>query len=85
MKGVGYSHPQWGHGRWHDELAVGGEVHKVADLDNLAFENIHIQQVMRASWGDRTGLGVMEQLVIGPYAPGGFRELFDGAPARPSA
>ena len=25
MSGVGYSHPTWGHGRWHDELVVGGE------------------------------------------------------------
>ena len=80
MKGAGYFHPTWGHGRWHDELAVAGEAHKVEDLDTLAFDCIHVQQVMRATWGDRRGLGVLEQLVIGPYEPGGFRELLDGAP-----
>ncbi|MCK9896618.1 hypothetical protein [Frankia sp. AgB32] len=85
MKGVGYQHPVWGHGKWHDELVVGGEVHKSAELDTLSFDCIHVQQVMRASWGERRGLGVMEQLIIGPYAPGGFRELFDGAPARPAS
>ncbi|MCM3884874.1 hypothetical protein [Frankia sp. R82] len=82
MKGVGYSHPVWGHGQWHDELAVGGELHKVADLDTLAPDCLHLQQVMRASWAGRTGLGVLEQLVIGPYSPGGFRAVLDGAPAR---
>ncbi|MFQ5416061.1 MAG: hypothetical protein ACE5FL_03320, partial [Myxococcota bacterium] len=25
MKGIGYSHPEWGHGRWKGELALGGE------------------------------------------------------------
>jgi hypothetical protein len=29
----------------------------------------------------RTGLGVLEQLVIGPYALSGFLGMFDGAPA----
>jgi hypothetical protein len=80
MKGAGYFHPEWGHGRWHDELAVGGEAHRVEELDTLAFDCIHVQQVMRAKWGGRTGLGVLEQLVIGPYEPGGFREVLDGAP-----
>jgi hypothetical protein len=42
---------------------------------------VHVQQVMRASWGGRTGLGVLEQLVIGPHGPSGFREMFDGADA----
>nr|WP_235498018.1 hypothetical protein [Frankia sp. R43] len=81
MKGVGYLHPHWKHGRWHDELAVGGEVHKVAELDTLAPECVHVQQVVRATWGERVGLGVLEQLVIGPYAPGGFQSMLDGAPA----
>jgi hypothetical protein len=83
MRGAGYFHPTWGHGLWHDELAVGGESHPVGDLDNLDFPNIHVQQVMRARWGDRTGLGVLEQLAIGPHAPSGFAGLLDGA-TRPS-
>ena len=81
MKGAGYFHPQWSHGLWHDELAVGGEEAKVQDLDTLAPDCVHVQQVMRATWGSRTGLGVLEQLAIGPHAPSGFLGMFDGAPA----
>jgi hypothetical protein len=82
MRGAGYSHPTWAHGRWHDELAVGAEEHRVKELDTLDPSCVHVQQVVRATWGERTGLGVLEQLAIGPHAPSGFRDLFDGA--RPS-
>ena len=51
MRGIGYTHPEWGHGRWHGEKAVGSEEHKVEELDNLEPWNIHIQQVMRAALG----------------------------------
>jgi hypothetical protein len=79
MKGIGYGHPEWGHGRWKGELAVGGESWKLDDLDPLAPDNLHIQQVMRARMADREGVGVMEQICIGPHAPSGFKELIDGA------
>ena len=79
MKGIGYSHPEWGHGRWKGELAIAGESWKSADLDPLAFENLHIQQVMRARTGSEEGVGVMEQICIGPHAPSGFKDLIDGA------
>ncbi|GIU91024.1 MAG: hypothetical protein KatS3mg010_2123 [Acidimicrobiia bacterium] len=58
MRGLGYTHPTWGHARWHGEEVVGSEEHRVEELDNLEPWNIHVQQVMRARWGDRTGLGV---------------------------
>jgi hypothetical protein len=80
MKGAGYHHRRWAHGTWHGELVVGGEEAKTDDLDVLAPDCVHVQQVVRASWGERTGLGVLEQRVVGPYAPGGFREALDGAP-----
>ena len=79
MKGIGYSHPEWGHGRWKGELAVGGESWKVSDLDPMALENQHIQQVVRARSGGRTGVGVLEQLCFGPHAGYGFKEFLDGA------
>jgi hypothetical protein len=78
MRGLGYTHPEWGHGRWHGEVAVGSEEHKVEDLDNLEPWNIHIQQVMRARWGDRVGLGVLEQLAFGEHVPSGLTGLLDG-------
>jgi hypothetical protein len=79
MRGAGYFHPVWAHGRWHGGAQVAGEEHKVSDLDSLSIDCIHVQQVMKATWGDRQGLGVLEQLAIGPHAPSGFRELLDGA------
>jgi hypothetical protein len=79
MKGLGYTHPEWGHGRWKGELAIGGESWKSTDLDPLALENLHIQQVMRARSGGREGVGVMEQLCLGPHAGYGFKEILDGA------
>lgn len=79
MKGIGYTHPEWGHGCWKGELAIGGESWKSADIDPLAFENLHVQQVMRARMGDERGVGVLEQFCIGPHAPSGFTSLIDGA------
>ena len=81
MKGLGYLHPEWGHGRWKGELAVGGERWKCAELDELALPNLHIQQVVRAKSGDARGIGVLEQIHVGPHARYGFRELLDGARA----
>lgn len=80
MKGLGYGHPVWKQGNWHDELALGAESFDPAGLDLLAPENIHVQQVMRAIDDQgRTGIGVLEQIAIGPHAPSGFTEWFDGA------
>jgi hypothetical protein len=78
MRGLGYTHPEWGHGHWHGELAVGSEEHKVEELDNVDPWNIHIQQVMRARWGDKVGLGVLEQLAFGEHHPSGLTGLLDG-------
>jgi hypothetical protein len=79
MSGVGYTHPTWGHGRWHDELVVAGEAFAVDDLDDTQFHHLHVQQVMRCQWGGRTGLGVLEQIVIGPHHARGLTGLTDGA------
>lgn len=81
MKGLGYGHPIWRQGAWRGELELGGESFDPAELDLLAPENLHVQQVVRASDGDRTGLGVLEQIAIGPYAPAGWVDLFDGTPS----
>ncbi|MEZ5557724.1 MAG: hypothetical protein R3E86_04165 [Pseudomonadales bacterium] len=79
MKGLGYGHPKWRQGAWHGELATGAESFDPEDLNLLAPENVHVQQVVRASDGQRTGIGVLEQIVVGPYAPAGFTDFFDGA------
>lgn len=84
MKGLGYQHPEWSHGKWHGELRIGSENWTTADLDPLALENIHFQQVVKATRtlpsGEReVGHGVLEQMHIGPHATLGFKEWFDGA------
>ncbi|NKB99316.1 MAG: hypothetical protein GKR90_12595 [Pseudomonadales bacterium] len=79
MKGLGYGHPEWGQGMWQGELETGSESFDPRQLDMLAREHLHTQQVVRARDGERTGIGVLEQVVVGPYAPGGFTEFFDGA------
>lgn len=80
MKGLGYLHPHWRQGAWHGELATGTETYVLDELDPLAPDNLHVQQVVRAGDGERSGVGVLEQLQIGPYAPAGFTDYFDGAP-----
>jgi hypothetical protein len=78
MRGLGYANPTWGHGHWHGESVVGAEEHKVGDLDNVEPWNIHIQQVMRARWNGRTGIGVLEQLAFGEHVPSGLTGFLDG-------
>ena len=79
MKGLGYSHPEWGQGFWKGELATGGESFDPDKLDPLARENIHVQQVVRATDGQRNGIGVLEQVCFGPHRPSGLSGFLDGA------
>lgn len=83
MLGIGYLHPEWGHGVWKGENAVGGESWTLSELPPLAPQHLHVQALCRArlSTGTRTreGVGVLEQLVIGPHAPSGFKGLLDPA------
>ena len=79
MRGAGYLHPTYAHGTYHGGPLVAGEVHEAAALDTVSLHDVHVQQVVRATWGDRRGIGVLEQLVIGPHAPSGFKDLLDGA------
>jgi hypothetical protein len=79
MLGIGYQHPEWGHGVWKGDEALAGESWKTDELNPLLPHHLHVQQVVRAEWGGRRGVGVLEQIVLGPYPRYGFRELFDGA------
>lgn len=82
MSGIGYLHPEWGHGRWRaDHDATRDEI-VLDDVDPLAIDMIHIQALSRARWGDRTGMGVVEQLVLGPHEPTGLTGVLDGAKPR---
>jgi len=79
MKGIGYTHPVWGHGKWKGEYAEAGESWKTGDLDENAFENQHVQQVVRASCSGEMGIGVLEQIALGPHPKYGFKGFLDPA------
>lgn len=79
MLGLGYLHPEWGHGLWKGEAAVAVESWRPADCAPMDPRHIHVQQLCRARMGSHVGVGVFEQLVIGPHAPSGFQGLLDPA------
>lgn len=80
MRGMGYHHPEWGHGMWKGELAVGGESWRSDDLDVLDPYGQHVQHVVRARVDGQVGVGTLEQIIFGPHRPSGFHDLLDVAP-----
>lgn len=79
MKGLGYGHPEWGQGMWKGELAIGHEAFDPLRVNPLEPWHLHTQQVVRSSDGRRRGIGVLEQICVGPYEPAGFADFLDGA------
>ncbi len=82
MKGLGYGHPEWRHGAWQGELAVGGDRWELPVEDPTAGENLHVQTLVRATTGggvgEHTGIGVLEQLALGRHDPTHLTGLTDG-------
>jgi len=72
MLGLGYVNPDWGHGHWKGDLLVGGETWRPSELDPLDFRYRHVQQVVKARYEGHEGVGVLEQIVFGPYERYGF-------------
>lgn len=79
MVGVGYGHPTWNHGTWHGEEATLAMRWRSADVDPTDRQNLHVQQLCRATWGGNRGIGVLEQLVLGEHSPTHLNGLTDGA------
>lgn len=85
MAGLGYLNPQWGHGHYKGENALGFELFDLAKENENAFDRLHVQAfskvTLESEAGEkREGSGVLEQLVFGPHAPSGFKDLLDVAP-----
>ncbi len=77
MKGIGYGDARWGHGMWvGPDEATGGE-YDLATEDPM--QNLHVQTVSQVTAGRRKGIGVFEQIIIGPHKRYGFRETMDPA------
>lgn len=77
MKGIGYGEPRWGHGMWVGPDEVDGGEYDLATEDPMA--NLHVQTVSLVTAGRRKGIGVFEQIVIGPHKKYGFKEMLDPA------
>ena len=80
MSGIGYTHPEWGHGMNKGPLAVGYDTIDLATVDEANPLYLHIQAISRVTMGEKVGMGALEQLIIGPHAPSGFKDLMDMAP-----
>jgi hypothetical protein len=78
MRGIGYWHPHWGHGSNHGLLETGRESIKLEEFDPNDFSSNHVQNIVVATMGDRRGIGVVEQIAIGPHSPSGLVGLLDG-------
>ena len=83
MVGLGYLSPEWGHGNWKGEIAVGGDRFAVPVPDPMAMTHLHTQTLSTVtctlSNGDvHHGIGVLETLVLGAHEPSGFIGLDDG-------
>jgi len=83
MSGLGYTHPVWGHGMDHGENDFVYDTIDLAAIDDGNPANLHIQALSKAVLSDgdtqHIGVGVLEQMLIGPHAPSGFTELWDMA------
>lgn len=77
MCGIGYSHPHWAHGRWIGEHEVGGDQWALGDVDPMAPQNLHIQNVCEVTLDGRSGWGILEQIAVGPHHPTGLTGLLD--------
>lgn len=78
MQGLGYSHPEWGHGMWLGEDVRRYDTLVLAEADETAPFHQHVQALCRAERdGASAGIGVLEQLIIGPHEPSGLSGILD--------
>jgi hypothetical protein len=83
MRGTGYSiHPDWMHGSIHGELETGRESIRLEEFDPAELSSTHIQSIVKATMGKRTGIGVLEQFPLGPHEPSGLTGFLDGFEVR---
>ncbi|HET6969809.1 MAG TPA: hypothetical protein VFH92_01680 [Phenylobacterium sp.] len=76
MRGIGYG-GEWRHGALKGELAVAREDIDCEGFDPMEVGNLHIQAISKAVLStpgepDQEGVGVFEQLILGPYRPYGL-------------
>jgi hypothetical protein len=84
MLGLGYGHPRWSHGLAHGRLAVEREDMRLSEVDVHAPHHLHVQALSKVTYRsgsgfEQVGRGILEQLVLGPHAPSGFKDILDFA------
>ena len=78
MAGLGYFHPNWGHGCWKGPYAIEDETWKTDELDITQPHLFHVQQVCKVTLnGKHKGCGILEHAAYGPHAPSGFKSQHD--------
>lgn len=82
MPGIGYMDPEWGHGHFKGDLAVGYDSYELAAVDDNQPGLLHIQAfcdatLTRGSESLKHGVGVLEQLIVGPHTPSGLTGFLD--------
>lgn len=80
MSGIGYMHPEWSHGLDKGPLATAYDTIDLSSADPADPLHLHIQAICEFTMNGKTGIGVLEQLIIGPHTPSGFKALLDMAP-----
>jgi hypothetical protein len=82
MRGIGYGHPEWTHGGWKGALAIAREDIDLRTITAGRADHLHIQAISRVTLErggqTHTGVGILEQLILGAYQPLGLETLFDG-------
>ena len=82
MRGIGYGHPEWTHGGWKGALAVAREDIELDSITAGRPDHLHIQAISRVTMerggATQQGIGILEQLILGTYAPLGLETIFDG-------
>ncbi len=83
MSGLGYMHPQWGHGMDHGGLEVTHDVITLNPEPPMDMTTIHIQALSDAlltvNGTEYQGIGVVEQLFVGPHETSGLTGAMDAA------
>lgn len=79
MRGIGYGHADWGHGVWKGELVVAREDIDLAAITPGRPDHLHIQAVSHVTierdGQTQIGTGILEQFIIGAFAPLGLTSL----------
>jgi hypothetical protein len=72
MSGLGYGHPEFGHGMWKGESVVAAERVTLPVATPCTRQHLHVQSVCDATYtapdgSTEHGMGILEQLAIGPH------------------